>query len=385
MCDWLGKWFFIGGGCKMCYYLRNVIVVFVMKCFRWGLSVVLYYTGLFSFVSYLSAKLIRPNRALILRYHQILADEAKSIYDFGLPATAFARQIEFLARHYHVVAVDELINTLRSSGKFIPRTVAITFDDGYRDNFKNAIPLLKQYALPATFFITAGFLNHPHQLPWWHRLAQAVENYSDPMIRLNSNSHQQCYSIMHSWQKQQLLDELLRWLKHLPHDQFISEYQNLLAQFVRSSGSHLSRQWMLTWDEAQALKSHGFQIGGHTLTHPILTRLTPVARELELCESKRIIEEKLQTKVELFAFPNGTVHDVDLLISQQLSRCGYRAAFTSVGGFVRPNDNLYLLKRKGVYRGTCTNPWGRFSPALFTLELSGFYDWLLRRKGSPHG
>jgi len=141
----------------------------------------------------------------------------------------------------------------------------------------------------------------------------------------------------------------------------------------------------MTWREARQLAAQGFEVECHTRSHPIFSRLPRRQWGRELLWSKLHMEQKLRRTVRFLALPNGRPEDIPQELYERLRGYGYEAAVTSVAGTVGPGDNLFGLKRRGVYTANSMTPWGTFSPALFTLELSGFFDKLLFRKGSPHG
>jgi peptidoglycan/xylan/chitin deacetylase (PgdA/CDA1 family) len=105
---------------------------------------------------------------------------------------------------------------------------------------------------------------------------------------------------------------------------------------------------VLTWDQIRTMQRAGIAFGSHTLSHPVVSRLTPAELEQELAESKRLLEEKLGSPVLDFAFPFGKISDCSAAAIQMLSRCGYRSAVTTVPGVNTPQVNPYELRRLQV-------------------------------------
>jgi len=114
------------------------------------------------FASHLDAVLLR-NAAVIVTCHRVCeSDRSDSL---SIDTATFERHCRFYQRHFHVVPLPELVHRI-TQGESVDRHLAITFDDGYRDNFENARPVLEKLSLPATFFIVTEWMGSDH-VPWW--------------------------------------------------------------------------------------------------------------------------------------------------------------------------------------------------------------------------
>ena len=150
-------------------------------------------------------------------------------------------------------------------------------------------------------------------------------------------------------------------LRRLPDDTRRYWYEELLRRLGGPDGGDRSDR-MLTWDQVREMKQHRIAFGGHTVTHPFLSKLSPEAAAWEVSESKRRIESELQSPVEHFAYPNGRGEDFAPWNKELLRAAGYRAAVTTIWGVNgRSTDRLEL--RRG-------QPW-ETDPALFAWKLDG--------------
>jgi len=368
------------------YFIRNVLVVQIHWWLRWLISVGLYYSGLFWLLSRLCRSLSFRNRALILRYHRVLQNGETPFYNLGIPVHVFERQVAFFARRWRPIPLRSLVKRLKGRQPIPPRTLVITFDDGYRDNFELAASVLQRHGVPATFFVTTNFIDRPHEKPWWDELAEGIAGLTGESLALRMNGTVHFFRARRTWERMKILDTVLESMKALGNGEFHRRLELLRSQLGRAGATGgVSSRPMMTWEETRQLAEWGFEVECHTRSHPILARLPRRQWSRELFWPKLHIERKLQRPVRFLAMPNGRPEDVPEELPARLRRYGYEAAVTSVAGAVRPGDDLYLLKRRGVYSGNSMTPWGRFSPALFTLEMSGFFDRLLFRKGGPHG
>jgi peptidoglycan/xylan/chitin deacetylase (PgdA/CDA1 family)/CelD/BcsL family acetyltransferase involved in cellulose biosynthesis len=290
----------------------------------------------------------------ILYYHRV-NDERDRFYP-SMPLDVFERQMQFVARRYKVVSLGRLIEHLESGA---PGTLlAITFDDGYRDNYENAFPILQRYGLVATIFLSTGSLDTGDPL-WFEVLADAVKNTVREFVDLEADIPRRF------WMR--TLDERLRangelfaLLRQMPEDERRQRLQAILRELAAPGGSR--RDMMLTWDQVRRMKQDGFDFGGHTVTHPFLSRLTRDQVSWEVSECKRRIEAELQAPVSHFAYPNGREEDFGPWNKDVLREAGYEAALSTIWGLnYRSTDRMEL--RRG-------QPWEE-DEAVFAYKM----DW----------
>jgi peptidoglycan/xylan/chitin deacetylase (PgdA/CDA1 family)/CelD/BcsL family acetyltransferase involved in cellulose biosynthesis len=293
--------------------------------------------------------------ARILYYHRV-NDEHDPFFP-AISTALFEREMRFVAEHYRVVSLAGALDHLeRGPGGTV---VAITFDDGYQDNYLNAFPVLRRYRLPATVFLTTGVLDSREPL-WFEQLAQALKKTDREWIDLEIDLPRRFWLRTHA----ERLDsngkvyEILRRLSD-------SERQRWLVQILRqlgNCGALERRDGMLTWDQVRRMKAHGIDFGGHSVTHPFISRLTREQVAWEVTECKHRIEEELQAPVEHFAYPSGREEDFGKWNEQTIRSAGYRAAVTTIWGMNYPSTDRMELRRGG--------PWEE-TPAQFAYKL----DW----------
>ncbi|MFB3905121.1 MAG: polysaccharide deacetylase family protein [Acidobacteriota bacterium] len=211
---------------------------------------------------------------LILTYHSV--DDSGSV--ISLPADRFARQMRFLKESgYRAVSLQTLCQMWDNQESTPPRTVVLTFDDGYANLKEAAFPILEEYGFEATVFVVAAHVGGYNNWP------------SQPPI-----------------------------VPHLP---------------------------LLTWRDLRRLSRLGFEIAGHTLTHPVLAGISKEALAREIVRSKDMIEQRIGGPVQTFAYPYGVVDTK----AYEAASAAYRAACTTEMGEVSAADDRYRLRRIDTY------------------------------------
>jgi peptidoglycan/xylan/chitin deacetylase (PgdA/CDA1 family) len=274
---------------------------------------------------------------LTFNYHRV-GDSDGSPWDRSLwsaSADELDRQLATLARHAEVIAPAEVGEAMRASRG---RRVLITFDDGYRDNFEIAFPLLRTHGLSATFFLASGFIDDPHAA-WWDEIAWMVRHSSAPpgswpQSPIGEGARE--VGALPS-EESELIAELIAEYKRLPD----SETDALLERIAQASGagrcppSASSALWM-TWAMAREMLAAGMSIGGHTVTHPLLARLTRDRQRQEIRSCAERLVQELGIEMRWFAYPVGSPDTFTAETEELLREAGVELAFSFYGGFARP-------------------------------------------------
>jgi peptidoglycan/xylan/chitin deacetylase (PgdA/CDA1 family) len=265
---------------------------------------------------------------LVLGYHRI-GDPRASPYDRDLYSTTpdgFARQLDLLARHAEIVPPSAVPELLRRRG----RHVAITFDDGYRDNFEHALPALQARGLPAAFFLPTGFLDAP-RVAWWDEIAWMAGRATAPSVPAD-----RWLGAPVDLSKHDAAAALTARFKQLPGDE-TAAYLDHLADATgagRAPRDAAAELWM-SWDMVRELRARGMEIGGHTVDHPVLARLAPEAQRRQVDGCVRRLEEEIGERVTLFSYPVGTPDAFGDETRRCVRQAGIEAAFALAGGYAR--------------------------------------------------
>lgn len=255
--------------------------------------------------------------------------------------TSFDRQCAFLRANYDVIPLEEAVRRLEGD-KPATHTAVITVDDGYADMHEVAFPILRKYGLPATLFLTTGFVNRTCWMPG-DRVRQFFATTAKETATVTDDA-----GIVHTFRTKGTdgPDALRALLKRVPERtkrRILSELDGDLP--VPDAASIPEQYRPCTWGQIRELAEGGVSMGAHTVTHPILSRIED-ARELEqeIVQSKAEIEEKLQRPVDFFAYPNGMRDDVNK-VSVDCVRGHFKAAVKAITGMNAPGSDLHTLLR----------------------------------------
>ena len=272
----------------------------------------------------------------IVRYHRVT--EAHDPFFGGVSVRRFEGEMELLASRFTVRPLEELIESA-ARDELPSNAVAITFDDGYRDNYEYAFPILKRLGLPATIFVTTGPLDS--QDPLWH------DTVFDAFRRATAQSvsfGDKAYGLGTLAEKRLALKAFRGYLRtQIPADW--DKHIRQLLTWLQLSDSTPFDSKKLGWEELAEMATHGITFGAHTVTHPVLTCLSLQDAALEIVTSKRTLEERLGTAVKLFAYPNGGRNDFNEALKNILREAGFLCAVTILPGVNDACTDPYELRR----------------------------------------
>jgi peptidoglycan/xylan/chitin deacetylase (PgdA/CDA1 family) len=297
------------------------------------------------------ARTCLAGRAVILRYHSVstAADGTHLCLDPGLAVRPddFDRQCTYLRAHYRVISLDEMVTRLMAGESLPPKAVALTFDDGYLDNYTRAFPILQRHGLNATFYVTTGCIDN-RALLWTGRLRFAVFTSKVEAIDLQAPIGLRL-PLGSDADRRATFTKLIITMKNIPTPDRLA----LLDEVCEKAGvvdlSRLS-SIMMTWEHVREMHRAGMTFGAHTVTHPNLPNATPHEARHEIFESRDQLAAQIGERVRHFSYPNGRgsahlTNEIKALVRE----AGFDSSTTSVTGGVVAGDDLFALKRIGIY------------------------------------
>ena len=293
---------------------------------------------------------------IVFTYHRIAETGNDQFYDPVISASpgAFRVQMKWLHDRIRILTLEELDARVQNGGSWKEPAVFVTFDDGYRDNFDTAIPILREFKVPATFFIPTEFFESA-RLPWWDYVAFVIKKTETRQLNLKRCQRGSGWPI---------LIDLNRVSRHAAVmiivraflDETIADERWFLEQLALEAGvevdeASLNRLLFMSWDQARQLANlgAGLTIGSHAHSHNKLANLTNLLQRCELLLSKQILERRLGREVQALAYPYGWAGTYNTTTKSMASETGYRLGFTSCEG-VNQSDRLdpFEIKRLGV-------------------------------------
>lgn len=298
---------------------------------------------MFHFLGDLLSPAGKRGRLSILIYHRTLAEPDPILHD-EIDAVVFAQQMALLAAEFNVLPLGEACARL-ARGTLPARAACITFDDGYADNERIALPILKRFRLPATFFVATGFSDGG--IMFNDGVIEAVRRAPAGMHDL-SQLGLGGYSLGDSASRRAAIDALLAQIKY----RAVNERDILVKQLAEAMHSTLPNDLMMWPAQIKRLHDEGMEIGGHTVNHPILTVLDERHARAEIVGGKHRLEEITGAAVTLFAYPNGKPgRDYGPQHVELVKEAGFKAAVSTISGVANRDSDLFQLPRFG--------PWDR--------------------------
>jgi len=279
-------------------------------------------------------------RLSTLIFHRV-TPEVDPMFPGEVDARRFDAICGWLRRWTNVLPLEEAVDRM-CDGSLPARAMCITFDDGYADSHDVALPILKRHGLNATFFVASGFIGGG--IMWNDRISEAVRLCSGRSLSIPEGLIPERRSLdLSDWvQRRRAVDDLLEALKYLPLAQRMQQSDAIVA----ASGVHLPADLMMSKSQVAGLVRAGMHVGGHTVNHPILTRIAEEAALREMLEGKSALEEMIQQPVRLFAYPNGRPDtDYSLRDVSLAERAGFKAAFCTARGSASKGDDIFQLPR----------------------------------------
>lgn len=301
--------------------------------------------------------------AVILMYHRV-TDLARDPYQLAVSPAHFAQHIDHLKQTCTVLPLTELIEGLRVNA--LPRrAVAITFDDGYVDNYREAYPVLKAAGLPATIYVASGKIDQPREF-WWDDLDRIISLPDQLPAFLRLHVQDQTYE----WPTATV--EQRRAAQHavhaVLHPQSIAVREQALEQLCQWAGIGRDGRPDYRAVTSAQLKEIAadrlIDIGGHTVDHPSLKALTHKEQCEEIEQGRNMLEAWLGKSLQTFAYPYGTRQDYTAETAGLVRAAGFRAACTTVHGSVEAGDDLFTLQRCAVFN---------WDAAFFAQRLESFF------------
>lgn len=285
-----------------------------------------------------------PSNVVILMYHSVLDDPRSQdsyLGEISYSRDIFRAQMELLARRYHPVSLEDILRFVTAQAELPRRSVAVTFDDGYTDNYEVAAPVLKQAGVPATFYATVDCVER-RRLPWPSHLRFMLRNTKkEKWIDASGTSWPLSSEAERETALMQSCAECCK-LVGAAQDEYIARLSGELDIQVPAESGAL----MMDYAQMRSLIQQGHIIGSHTLSHPNMAHVEPETARRELTESRRRLEQGLTSPVTHFAYPCPALspHWTEQTLAAS-REAGYTTAVTTNPGSARAGDNPLRLKR----------------------------------------
>ncbi len=285
-------------------------------------------------------RLIAPQIA-ILCYHLISPNADKKYLARVIPPETFRLQIDELARSFELLSLEDIALRLQKRKNLPNKAIVITIDDGYKDNYRYAYPVLQRLKAPATMFVATGAIGKDNL--FWFNNVKYICQYTR-LEELKSVEYGR-FLFKSETDRAKSIRRLTQYLKTVPENKRSYIVQQLSSDLDVNIPDALQTQDILTWDNIREMHSGGISFGAHTINHPVLTRIPLQQAKDEIIGSKKDIEQKLNTSVLSFAYPHGGFRDFSDNIVSILKQSGFLCAVTTIPRWVNLAEDPFKLGR----------------------------------------
>ena len=323
-------------------WLRKKGLSLVRDILKSRIATVLFKSG----VLFLIQRLLYRQHAVILMYHRVLPSlpSGMEYVQPGMYVTVetFRRHASLLKKRFDVVSLAEIVSRLHT-GKSVAGCCAITFDDGWLDNYTHAFEVLKEWELPATVFLASGFIG-TNDCFWPERLSFCLRQAEMKKEGVREEIIQKFYDeVAPVADEAAYLDNAIMVLKNWSPE----KRDELFDSFSVTTKSPASPRLLMNWDEVLTMHRSGLvDFGSHTVNHVILDQVSLDRAREEVVRSREEIESQLGVPIALFAYPNGN-YNASLL--KVMIGTGYAGAVTTKSGWVTGNTNVVAMPRIGLH------------------------------------
>lgn len=319
---------------------------------------------------------LHRNRLLVVMYHGVTERAFDPPLWTQLPVQTFIRQIHFLRKHYRMVSLREVLESIRTGNPLPQRAALVTFDDGLKNNFSVAFPILQKYQVPAGIFLTVDLIG-TNQILWFDELYLLITKGWQSGVRLTlpGQSAQRHYLAGELWEAYVSCVEALKRVGGKARGELM---EGLRRSVPLDHAAYLPDLGLLDWDEVRHMqRSTLVDFGVHTATHRIVSELEDTEMEGEIVAPRQRFREEIGHEAEAFCFPNGRAGQ-DFRESHQelLGKSRYLCAFTT-------DSDLFDMTR-GNRLAIGRIPAGNDStsaPGFFRLSTCGAMGLITRLRG----
>lgn len=305
-------------------------------------------------------RLVSPSgsrgRLSVLVFHRVLPGP-DPLYPEAMDAARFTEICQWVASMFSVLPLEAAVGRMRA-GTLPERALAITFDDGYADNRHVAMPILQSFGLPATVFVTTGFVDggcmwNDIVIEAFRRTAHSAVDLQDLLPEAGAKA----FPLGSVLQRRIALEGVIAAVKYFE----VERRLDLVRRIAERLEVKVPTDLMMTSSEVAELRGGGLQVGAHTVTHPILAKLSRDDMHHEMKQSKDFLERLLGERVGMFAYPNGIPgHDYDERAVALAREVGFDAAVTTARGAASRRSDLFQIPR--------FTPWDR-TPLRFGARM----------------
>lgn len=288
-------------------------------------------------------RLHKNYRPIILMYHGVTMDSTSDgRFVKHVKKEQFALQLQTINRVFQILPLGELVEIARQGFSKIP-VAAITFDDGFLNNYEVAAPILDEYGVTACFYLATGYIDSQKWM-WTDYLEHAI--YSGLPEITSPGGHEM--PLKNDQERSNALERIKAALKNMAHFA-VEEYIHFLKlKYPQLCNSPYGNYAFMRWEQVRALYKAGHTIGAHTVNHPMLSKVSEEEAQQEILYSRSEVEKHVGACSEIFCYPNGKKEDYSAENVKFVAK-HFKGALSTLEGYADYNE-CYEMRRIGVGR-----------------------------------
>jgi peptidoglycan/xylan/chitin deacetylase (PgdA/CDA1 family) len=267
--------------------------------------------------------------------------------------TTFTKHLDYVLKHYHVISLQKLVQSL-NDGNLPLSSVAISFDDGFADNFYCAYPLLKEHNIPATIFLSTDCIGNEKPI-WIQKLCYLINTFGVKKVIETMNGLEKDVAIVNSQSVVDSDKDLHTAVEdYLAYSLTISKRENILDKLyqafdVSSKDVFSKNNVFLNWSQIKQMHEDGIDFGNHGKTHSPLSALSQKEQAKEIRYSKGMIEDNLKSDFIPFAYPFGQLKDFSIETKEIIRNSGHSSILTAMPTLIHRDSSPFELGRIPIY------------------------------------
>ena len=299
-------------------------------------------------VHYKNALFDKEAKILVLTYHRVVPEAVYDPLYTAVRPDIFAGQLDRIAKRYPVISLTEAHRQCIEGRAKSNTQVVLSFDDGYRDIYENAFPVLKKKGLPAIIFIPTDCIDK--NSPPWDRELVARIGYNRSINEIRAGGLNIIKRAAES--RRSFVLRVLVASKYLHEPERREVIAFLKGKAPVSKYLFYEKDLCMNWDEVKCMSGYGIEIGSHGVSHSSLSHIPLADAKREISESKAVIEQKTGRLCDHFAFPFGTLNDCNPELIDYVRNAGFKTCLLNIQGYNHIGKDVFCLKRTIVEEGT---------------------------------
>ena len=360
--------------------IKDEAIQLARRTVKGAAAVALHYSGVRKVLSTLQRRAVGGRRVLILSYHRVVGnieqEARRGLPTLNISQETFRKHLETVQETHDIVRLDDALDILDGTRRASRDVAVITFDDGYRDVYTWAYPVMKAMHVPAVVYVPSNFIGTTdmrlgHDRLWATLVRMRDRKLGPVAVGVGGESEQwlvEAFEGAHTPNK--VLERLIG--KH--STQGLYKLADVLEERLGLKGEKVPEgQTAMSWEMLREMDAHGIETGGHTADHTVLTNSVLSDARREVAECKRVIEKNLGKSIHHFAYCNGYY---SAGVAQALRAEGFRSGVTTEDMSNVPGTNPFALKRKVLWENSSAGILGTFSKSLAACQFNDTFGIL---------